>query len=143
VKIRRSTYRNLRSLNLKLRRLADELERAWSDDRERRRTYVDRSGEQNKYDRLADLLRDCARFREDMYRSTRLVKSSTHPNPQLRMAQYVSNFFLIVSGKRPYVDLSLLFNAAFQAANKPVPKWVDPTRLRLETHRRAHRFKRI
>ena len=97
-KIRRSAYRNSRSLNLKLRRLADKLEQAWSEERERRRFYVDRSGDQNKYDGLADLLRDCARFREVMYRRMRIVKSSTHPNPQLRMAQYVANFFCRPSG---------------------------------------------
>ena len=141
-KIRRSAHRNLRSLNLKLRRLADELERAWSEERERRRFSVDRSGDQNNYDGLADLLRECARFREIMYGCTRRVKSSTHPNPQLRMAQYVANRFLILK-KRPYADLALLFDAAFEAAGKPVPKWVDPTRLRLEGYRRAQRFRRI
>lgn len=142
-KIRRSAYRNSRGLNLKLRRLADELEKAWRRERERRNFYLDHSGERNNYDGLADLLRDCARFREAMYRRTRLVKSTTHPNPQLRMAQYVANFFFFIFGKRPYVDLALLFDAAFRAAGKPVPKWADPGRLRLEDYRRARRFQRI
>jgi len=142
-KIRRSAYRNSRSLNLKLRRLADELEKAWRGERERRIFYVDRSGERNEYDGLPDLLRDCARFREMIYGRTRIAKGVAPPNPQLRMAQYVANSFLIILGKRPYVDLALLFDAAFRAANKSVPKWVDPRRLRLEDYRRARRFQRI
>jgi len=142
-KIRRSAYRNSRSLNLKLRGLADELEKAWRGERERRIFYVDRSGERNEYDGLPDLLRDCARFREMIYGRTRIAKGVAPPNPQLRMAQYVANSFLIILGKRPYVDLALLFDAAFRAANKSVPKWVDPRRLRLEDYRRARRFQRI
>jgi hypothetical protein len=138
-RVRRSARRNSQGLNPRMRRLADELERLWTEEWERRQAYVKGSGKRGEYAELPELLRRCADFREEMYAHTRLIHT-THRNPQLRMAQYVGNFFLIVIGKRPYPDLALLFDAAFCAAKKPVPKWADSSRLKIEYTRRARRW---
>lgn len=60
------------------------------------------------------------------------------PNPQVRHAMYFENFLVTCTGRPQYARLQTLLQAAFYAAKKEVPRWVD--RLAIEMNlQRKHR----
>lgn len=134
---RRSEARNLRNLSARMRRWADELQRAWMLEHERQRVFLEARGLRESFRRLPELLRDYADLREKMYAHTRV--RYLNPNPQLRWTQYILNFFYIVTDKRPYGSMADLIDAAFSSAGKTTPAWADRERLAQEMRRRARR----
>jgi hypothetical protein len=57
------------------------------------------------------------------------------PNPQVSFAIYLANWIETCTGQPHYAILKTLIEAAFQAAGRVSPKWID--RLEIEMH--AHR----
>jgi len=140
-KVTRSTRRADRRLNARIRRFAEELQRLDMRERGRRRIYLELLGLPDNFRMLPELLRQYADLRERMYAHTRL--KDPNPNPQLRWAQYILNFFYIVLGNRPWSDMASLIHATFEAVGKHPPKWADGERLRQEMGRRERRWRRM
>ena len=55
------------------------------------------------------------------------------PNPQVRFTLYLANFVKRCTGRPHYALLADLIGAAFQAAGRKPPKWID--RLEIEMNR--------
>jgi hypothetical protein len=122
-----------------MRRWADELQRVWVRERERQRVFLEAHALEESFRQLPETLRAYADFREKVYARTRV--KYLNPNPQLRWAQYMLNFFYIVIGKRPYRSIADLIDAAFSSAGKATPAWADRERLAQEMRRRARRWR--
>jgi hypothetical protein len=59
------------------------------------------------------------------------------PNPQVRLAIYVVRWFEASMGRRSYSELKGLIGAAFMAADKEPPPWIE--RLEIEMHRQGQK----
>jgi hypothetical protein len=133
---------NLGTLATRLERLAGKLEAALQHKEFRARMRI--FGEENigNADSLAQLGSELRRGAETIRAIAKLkVKRvlSDSRNPQIRWAMYFVQWITSSTGSQQYRELTALFEAAFLAAHKRAPAWVD--RLAIEMNSKRKRRK--
>ena len=61
------------------------------------------------------------------------------PNPQVSFAIYLANWIEASTGQPRYAILKTLIQAAFQAAGRVSPKWVERLEIEMHAHRKRRR----
>ncbi len=137
--------RKLRLLATHFRKLADEtgVVLQQREARDRVWAYFRQNGEADR-DRLfreAEEMRWAADTLDVVISHTRLVKARINgPNPQVNFALYITGWLEASTGREQYEPLATLIGAAFSAAGKEHPKWVD--RLAIEMYLKRRRRKK-
>jgi len=106
------------------------------------RAYLNQGNEtdRDRFSRIAEELRWAGATLNTILSETRVVKSTMDsPNPQVRFALYMVAWLEASTGRKQYENFSTLLEAAFKAARKGIPKWVD--RLAIEMHGKLKRRK--
>ena len=125
----------LKSVALALSRSSEKLDEAISNPEVRRR--IELWGDQTG---LAKVLAmpDEIRWGVDALNAVAGLKVTrvrmNSPNPQTSLAMYFVGWIRVATGTPHYEDLTMLLQAAFSAAGKSTPRWVD--RLPIEMHGR-------
>ena len=141
---RRIQRRQARNRPRKIRRWADELEKALRVDQDRSQAALDKGSppgaSSEDFAQLPDKLRQYAEFLDERLSHTRLVSYGSR-NPQLRAAVLLSTFIKAATGRFGDIQFAVLLQSAFHASRKEPPSWID--RLNLERKRQAKRLKRL
>ena len=94
--------------------------------------------DRDRLSRLAEEMRWAADTLGVVISQTRAVKTGINsPNPQVNFALYMTGWLQASTGREQYERLATLIRAAFSAAGKEQPKWVD--RLAVEMYRKRRR----
>jgi hypothetical protein len=95
---------------------------------------------QNRLLNVADELEWAARALRSVISNVRVSRPrSDSPNPQVRFALIFLHWLEVSTGQHHYAEFEHLLHAAFAAANKTAPKWVE--RLAIEMHSKLKRRK--
>ncbi len=120
--------KNMRALSLRLSKIAAKMASALTcADVYNRFSYED----QARLRRLPGELAWTADALKKALSTTRRMKTDS-PNPQVRFALYLIAFLEGCTGRMDYRSATTLIRAAFTAAKKNPPKWID--RLAIEMH---------
>jgi hypothetical protein len=132
--------RTIKSIVSRLRKSASELN-------EMRARWPDLDGRLKYslgFDRVGQIAEEFERFGNELEAVVSKAAKMTSfrinpPNPQVSLALYVCEFFRVSTGSQQYKGVTTLIEAAFWAAGKPIPKWVDRLAVEMSRKRRLRK----
>jgi hypothetical protein len=128
-----SVPKRLRSAALALSRSADNLRTALINPEVRR--YIELLGDQAKLTKVLKMPNEI-RWTVDALSAAADLKVKrlrmNSPNPQTSLTMYFIGWMRLATGRPHYESVTMLIQAAFSAAGKPTPRWVE--RLPIEMH---------
>jgi hypothetical protein len=127
---KRLDLRQFRSLGARLSKLSEPLRGGFSELDLHRYFGAD----VDKILHLPDELKYVGRILSELPSSRQSVIRIDSPNPQIRLATYLTAWVEAGSGKKHYEDLQELIGAAFVARGTSAPAWTE--RLGIEMHRK-------
>ena len=131
--------KQLSSLIATLDKLAGKAKATFSEEEARRRIELYFGEDHKSRQRLMGIAEELQWCSQSLSAAStlRVVKRRLDsPNPQVSLAMYLVTWIEVCTGAKHYSELTMLFEAAFYAAKKPTPRWVD--RLAIEMNSKRH-----
>jgi hypothetical protein len=131
--------KQLRSLGTAFDKCAERAEAAFSEENARRRIELYFGEDHKSRQRLLGMVQElqwCSRSLSAALDFKVVNRRKDSPNPQVSLGMYFVTWIEFCTGAKHYSELTMLFEAAFCAAKKPTPRWVD--RLAIEMNSKRH-----